>query len=66
MRASYQVSKRLQVYGLVQNIFNQHDETYGGLFDTGAPPHAAPFLTDPRRLGPATRSAIYDGLKYKM
>ncbi len=25
---SYQVSKQLQVYGLVQNIFNQHYYTY--------------------------------------
>ena len=64
--ASYQVSKQLQVYGLVQNIFNQHYETYGGLFDTGALPHAAPSLTDPRSLGPATPFAIYAGLKYTM
>ena len=63
---SYQVSKQLQVYGLVQNIFNQHYETYGGLFDTGALPHAAPSLTDPRSLGPATQFAIYGGLKYTM
>ena len=56
----------MQVYGLVQNIFNQHYETYGGLFDTGALPHAAPFLTDPRSLGPATQFAIYGGLKCAM
>ena len=63
---SYQVSKQLQVYGLVQNIFNQHYYTYGGLFDTGALPNAAPYLTDPRSLGPATPFAIYAGLKYTM
>ena len=61
---SYQVSKQLQVYGLVQNIFNQHYYTYGGLYDTGALPNAAPYLTDPRSLGPAAPFAIYAGLKY--
>ncbi len=63
---SYQVSKQLQVYGLVQNIFNQHYYTYGGLFDTGGLPHAAPYLTDPRSLGAAAPFAIYAGLKYTM
>ena len=63
---SYQVSKQFQVYGLIQNIFNHHYETYGGLFDAGALPNAAPFLTDPRSLGPAAalrslrRAEIHD------
>ncbi len=60
---SYQIGKQLQVYGLVQNIFNQHYYTYGGLFETGALPHAAPYLTDPRSLGPAMPFAVYAGLK---
>ncbi len=63
---SYQVGKQLQVYGLIQNIFNQHYYTYGGLFDTGALPNAAPYLTDPRSLGPAAPFAVYAGLKYTM
>jgi iron complex outermembrane receptor protein len=63
---SYQVSKQFQVYGVIQNVFNQHYATYGGLFNTGALPNAAPLLTDPRSLGPATPFAIYAGLKYTM
>ncbi len=63
---SYQVSKQFQVFGLIQNIFNHHYETYGGLFDTGALPNAAPYLTDPRSLGPAMPFAVYAGLKYTM
>jgi iron complex outermembrane recepter protein len=38
---SYQIGKQLQVYGLIQNIFNQHYYTYGGLFDAGVLPLAA-------------------------
>ncbi len=63
---SYQIGKQLQVYGLIQNIFNQHYYTYGGLFDASALPHAAPFLTDPRSLGPAAPFAVYAGLRYTM
>ena len=66
LHTSYQVGKQLQVYGLVQNIFNQHYYTFGGLFDAGALPNAAPALTDPRSLGPAAPFAIYAGLKYTM
>ena len=36
----------------------------GGLYDTGALPNAAPYLTDPRSLGPAAPFAVYAGLKY--
>ncbi len=65
-RTSFQVDRRLQVYGLIQNIFNQHYYTYGGLFDTGGLPKAAPYLTDPRSLGPAAPFAVYAGLKYTL
>jgi len=63
---SYQVSTQFQVFGLIQNIFNRHYETYGGLYDVGALPNAAPNLTDPRSLGPAAPFAVYAGLKYTM
>jgi iron complex outermembrane receptor protein len=63
---SYQVSKQLQVYGLVQNIFNQHYSTAGALFDITSLPNTAPYLTDPRSLGPAIPFAIYGGLRYTM
>lgn len=63
VHTSYQVDKRLQVYGLIQNVFNQKFYTAGALYDTGAFPNAAPFLTDPRTFGPSKPFAIYGGLK---
>ena len=63
---SCQLGKQFQVYGLIQNIFNQHYYTYGGLLDAGALPNAAPRLTDPRSLGPAMPFAVYAGLQYTM
>ncbi len=66
LHTSYQIGKQLQVYGLIQNIFNQHYATYGGLYDTGALPNAAPYLTDPRSLGAAAPFAAYAGLKYTL
>ena len=64
--ASYQVSKQLQIYGLVQNVFDARYYTSGGLFDVTALPVAAPQLTDPRNFGNAMPFAIYAGLKYTM
>ena len=63
---SYQVSKQLQVYGLVQNVFDTRYYTSGGLFDVSALPVAAPQLTDPRTLGIAMPFAVYAGLRYTM
>src|SRR5574337_421314 len=63
VHTSYQIGKQLQVYGLIQNIFDQRFYTAGGLFDTSALPNAAPFLTDPRNFGPGKPFAIYGGLR---
>jgi iron complex outermembrane receptor protein len=63
LHTSYQVAKQVQIYGLVQNLFDQRFYTAGGLFDTGALPNAAPFLSDPRSLGPGKPFAIYGGLR---
>ena len=61
---SYQLGKNFQVYGLIQNIFDRHYYTYGGLFDIHGLPNAAPYFTDPRTLGPAAPFAVYAGLRY--
>jgi len=63
---SYKVGKQLQIYRLVQNIFNQHYYAYGAIFDAGALPNATPNSTDPRSLGPGKPFAIYAGLRYTM
>ena len=71
---SYQIDKRFQIYGRVDNIFDNRYATYGTFFDTGAVPNFAagpatnfanggvPFA-DPRSLSPARPRAFYAGLK---
>ena len=66
VHTSYQIGKQLQVYGLIQNIFDQRYYTAGALYDTSSFPNAAPFLTDPRSYGPGKPFAIYGGLKYTL
>ncbi len=66
VHTSYQVGKKFQVYGLIQNIFDQRYYTAGGLFDMTSFPNSAPFLTNPTSLGPGKPFAIYGGLRYTM
>ncbi len=63
LHTSYQVAKQVQIYGLVQNLFDQRFYTGGALFDTGELPNAAPNLTNPTSLGPGKPFAIYGGLR---
>ncbi len=64
--ASYQINKTFQVYGRVDNVFDNRYATFGTFFDTGALPNfangGAPF-TDARSLSPARPRAFYAGLK---
>jgi iron complex outermembrane receptor protein len=63
LHSSFQVAKQVQIYGLVQNLFDQRFYTAGGLFDITELPNAAAFLTNPTSLGPARPFAIYGGLR---
>ena len=64
--ASYQVTKNIQIYAKVENVFNNHYYTYGTFFDTTNVPNfyngGNPF-TDPRSLNPARPCAIYVGMR---
>jgi outer membrane receptor protein involved in Fe transport len=64
--ASYQIDKHYQVFGRIDNIFDNRYSTYGAFFDTGALPNfangGAPF-TNPQSLSPARPRAFYAGLK---
>jgi iron complex outermembrane receptor protein len=66
LHASYQIDKTYQVYGRIDNVFNNQYATYGTFFDTTQVPNfangGAPF-TDPRSLSPARPRAFYAGLK---
>jgi iron complex outermembrane receptor protein len=63
VHTSYRIGKQLQVYGLIQNIFDQRYYTSGALFDVTSFPNSAPFLTNPASLGPGKPFAIYGGLR---
>ena len=64
--ASYQVTKTVQLYAKVDNVFDNRYSTYGSFFDTTSVPNFAsggnPF-TDPRSLSPAKPRAIYAGMR---
>ena len=66
LHSSYQIDKHIQVYALLNNVFDNRYATFGTFFDTNAIPNfangGAPF-TDPRSLSPARPRAVYVGLK---
>lgn len=66
LHTSYQVTKNVQLYGKVDNIFDNRYATYGQFFNTGALPNFSnggnPF-TDPRSLSPARPRAFYAGAR---
>ena len=66
LRASYQIDKTFQIYGRINNVFDNRYATYGTFFDTSAIPNVAnggAAFTDPRSLSPAQPRAFYAGLK---
>ena len=65
LHASYQINKTYQIYGRVDNVFNNHYATYATFFDTTELPNfntGNPF-TNPDSLSPARPLAAYVGLK---
>src|SRR5262249_20704506 len=69
LHTSYQVTKNIQVFGLVQNLFNQPSYSAGTFFDTGgynnSTPGGANLLTfnDPRTFLPGQPLAAYAGVR---
>ncbi|HEY2138221.1 MAG TPA: TonB-dependent receptor [Xanthobacteraceae bacterium] len=59
--SSYRVSKNVEVFGLVQNLFNQHYYVAGSFFDT----HGISSITfnDPRMFVPGMPLAAYAGIR---
>jgi iron complex outermembrane receptor protein len=59
--SSYQVSKNVEVFGLVRNLFNQRYYTSGTFFQTDSFPYLN--LTDPRTFLPGMPLAVYAGIR---
>ncbi|SFK18502.1 TonB-dependent receptor [Methylocapsa palsarum] len=66
LHASYQVSEHFQIFGLINNLFNNHSATYGTFFDTGTGAQnavATNFTTDARTITPMQPLSLYAGFK---
>jgi iron complex outermembrane receptor protein len=61
LHSSYQVTKNVELFGLVKNLFNQHYYVYGTFFQTDSFPYLN--LTDPRTFVPGMPFAAYGGLR---
>ena len=66
LHASYQINKTFQIYGRVDNVFDNRYATFGTFFDTEDLPNFAnggAEFADARSLSPARPRAFYAGLK---
>jgi iron complex outermembrane recepter protein len=61
LNTRYQVTKNVEVFGLVRNLFNQHYYAQGTFFDTGSFPYLN--LTDARTYFPGAPLALYAGIR---
>jgi iron complex outermembrane recepter protein len=64
LHSSYQVTKNIEVFGLVRNLFNRHYYTFGTFFQTDSFPYLG--LTDPRTSLPGAPLAVYGGVRGKL
>jgi outer membrane receptor protein involved in Fe transport len=68
LHTSYDLTKNIQVYGLIDNLFDKRFGTYGTFFDTEeasnvSDPHID--FTNPRTITPSMPFAAYGGVKVK-
>jgi outer membrane receptor protein involved in Fe transport len=66
IHASYQINKTFQIYGRIDNLFDNRYATFGTFFETDAVPNfvnGGAAFTDPRTVSPARPRAFYAGLR---
>jgi len=63
LHSTYRLSKEIEVFGLVRNVFDRRYYTSGTFFETDAIPFLG--LSDPRSLSPGAPRAFYAGLRGK-
>jgi iron complex outermembrane receptor protein len=61
LHSSYKVSEHIELFGLVQNLFDRHYYVHGTFFDVAAVPYLN--LTDPRTFVPGMPFAAYVGVR---
>lgn len=68
LHTSYDITNHIQIYGLINNLFDHHYGTFGNYFDTEEASEASLGtidFTDARTIVPAMPFAAYGGMKYK-
>lgn len=72
LHTSYQITKNIEVFGLINNVFNQHYYLSGAFYQTGGFASATPGVTnlmaqlsDPRTFVPGMPLAAYAGIRAK-
>jgi iron complex outermembrane receptor protein len=63
LHTTYKVSKQVEVFGQVRNVFDKRYYTAGGFFEVDAIPFLG--LSDPRTVSPGAPRAFYAGLRGK-
>ena len=65
LRSSYEVPPTFQIYGLLENAFNNHYSTYGALFETNSTAGFAGFpqFTNPKSVTVAPPIGAFIGLR---
>jgi len=63
LHTTYKVSKQVEVFGQVRNVFDKRYYTAGAFFEVDAIPFLG--LTDPRTVSPGAPRAFYAGLRGK-
>jgi len=61
LHTSYRLTKSLEIYGLVKNLFDRRYSVYGTFFETDSFPYLN--LTDPRTIVPGMPFAAYAGAR---
>ena len=63
----YQLTKEVQIYGVVKNLFNRQFATFGTYFSPQSIVNVLPNPpTDPRTITPAQPLSIYVGMRAKL
>lgn len=64
LHTSYDVTDAVQIFGLIQNLFDTHYATFGNFANTAAVPLVeAPGASNPRSISPAPPLAAFAGLR---
>ena len=68
LHGSYQLTKELQIYGFINNLFNRKFATYGTFFDPQSTVAVAipNTLFDHRTVTPAQPLSVYVGMRAKL